>query len=152
MADGNERPARRSRRLGARRRDGAADRDRPGGDLRDLHPARPRPRPVDPREPSSAPHHREPRRPCGPDRGAHLPRRRAPARGRLTGGLAARERADGHNGDLAETGIESAVGEVTGRIAPGTIGEVMIAIRGGREAFHAYAFDTGESWTSAPRS
>ncbi|HLM34381.1 MAG TPA: hypothetical protein VK278_01260 [Gaiellaceae bacterium] len=45
---------------------------------------------------------------------------------------------------MAETGIESAVGEVTGRIAPGTIGEVMIAIRGGREAFHADAFDAGE--------
>ena len=45
---------------------------------------------------------------------------------------------------MAETGIESAVGEVTGRIGPGTIGEVLIDIRGGREAFHAYAYDAGE--------
>jgi hypothetical protein len=40
---------------------------------------------------------------------------------------------------VADHEVESKVGEVTGRIAPGTIGEVMIPIRGGREAFHAYA-------------
>ena len=33
------------------------------------------------------------------------------------------------------------VGRVTGTIAPGAIGEVMIAIRGGTEAFQAYAVD-----------
>jgi hypothetical protein len=30
-------------------------------------------------------------------------------------------------------------GRVTGRIAPGTIGEVVLAVRGGSEAFYAYA-------------
>ena len=33
------------------------------------------------------------------------------------------------------------VGRVTGTIQPGRLGEVMIAIRGGSEAFHAYASD-----------
>ncbi|HEX6350278.1 MAG TPA: hypothetical protein VF160_12910 [Candidatus Dormibacteraeota bacterium] len=31
------------------------------------------------------------------------------------------------------------VARVTGSIAPGRVGEVMIAVRGGSEAFHAYA-------------
>ena len=33
------------------------------------------------------------------------------------------------------------MGRVTGTIGPGKIGEVMIEIRGGSEAFHAYATD-----------
>ena len=33
------------------------------------------------------------------------------------------------------------MGRVTGAISPGKIGEVMIAVRGGSEAFHAYAAD-----------
>jgi hypothetical protein len=37
------------------------------------------------------------------------------------------------------------VGRVTGTIAPGRLGEVMIAIRGGSEAFHAYAADSGDT-------
>ena len=37
------------------------------------------------------------------------------------------------------------MGRVTGTIAPGRIGEVMVAIRGGSEAFHAYAADTEET-------
>ena len=32
-------------------------------------------------------------------------------------------------------------GRVTGTISQGKLGEVMIAIRGGSEAFHAYAVD-----------
>jgi hypothetical protein len=32
-------------------------------------------------------------------------------------------------------------GRVTGKIAPGLVGEVMVAVRGGSEAFHAYAED-----------
>jgi hypothetical protein len=32
-------------------------------------------------------------------------------------------------------------GRVTGRVGPDVLGEVMIAIRGGTEAFHAYAAD-----------
>ena len=33
------------------------------------------------------------------------------------------------------------VGRVTGRIAPGMIGEVVLPIRGGSEAFNAHAVD-----------
>ena len=35
-------------------------------------------------------------------------------------------------------------GRVTGRIAPGLVGEVMVPVRGGSEAFHAYAATPGE--------
>lgn len=35
-------------------------------------------------------------------------------------------------------------GRVTGRIAPGLVGEVMVPVRGGSEAFHAYALTPGE--------
>lgn len=34
-------------------------------------------------------------------------------------------------------------GRVTGTIAPGVVGEIMLAVRGGSEAFHAYADDEG---------
>lgn len=33
------------------------------------------------------------------------------------------------------------VGRVTGRIAPGQVGEIVIPIRGGSEAFNAFAVD-----------
>jgi hypothetical protein len=33
------------------------------------------------------------------------------------------------------------MGRVTGTIAPGKLGEVMVPVRGGSEAFHAYASD-----------
>ena len=32
-------------------------------------------------------------------------------------------------------------GRVTGTIAPGRVGEVMVSVRGGTEHFHAYAAD-----------
>ncbi len=32
---------------------------------------------------------------------------------------------------------------MTGTVAPGRVGEVMLAVRGGSESFHAYAADTG---------
>ena len=35
-------------------------------------------------------------------------------------------------------------GRVTGKVAPGTVGEVMIAVRGGVEAFYAYPADDTE--------
>lgn len=35
-------------------------------------------------------------------------------------------------------------GRVTGRIAPGLVGEVMVQVRGGAEAFMAYAAEAGE--------
>ena len=42
----------------------------------------------------------------------------------------------------ADHEVVGKTGRVTGRIAPGTIGEVMIAVRGGMEAFYAYPADT----------
>jgi hypothetical protein len=33
------------------------------------------------------------------------------------------------------------IGRVTGRIGPGTIGEVMLPYLGGTNAFHAHPFD-----------
>jgi hypothetical protein len=39
---------------------------------------------------------------------------------------------------------EGLVGEVTGKVAPGTVGEVMLQIRGGREAFYALPCDGKE--------
>jgi len=33
------------------------------------------------------------------------------------------------------------IGRVTGRVGPGTIGEVMLPFRGGTSAFHAHPFD-----------
>ncbi len=37
------------------------------------------------------------------------------------------------------------IGRVTGTIGPGKLGEVMVPVRGGTEAFHAYASDSGET-------
>lgn len=34
-------------------------------------------------------------------------------------------------------------GRVTGRIGPGLVGEVMVRVRGGAEAFMAYSFEPG---------
>jgi len=43
------------------------------------------------------------------------------------------------------------VGRVTGRITPGNVGEVMVPVRGGSEAFHAYAVDKQETITIGTR-
>jgi hypothetical protein len=37
------------------------------------------------------------------------------------------------------------IGRVTGTIAPGKLGEVMVPVRGGTEAFHAYASDADDT-------
>jgi hypothetical protein len=42
---------------------------------------------------------------------------------------------------VADHQMVGKIGRVTGKIAPGTLGEVMVPIRGGTEAFHAYAAD-----------
>ena len=47
--------------------------------------------------------------------------------------------AGGDEDRLAAHQMVGRVGRVTGTIAPDRIGEVMIAIRGGSEAFHAYS-------------
>lgn len=54
----------------------------------------------------------------------------------------------GRGGDedrLSADRMVGRVGRVTGTIAPGRIGEVMIAIRGGSEAFHAYSADSEDT-------
>lgn len=37
------------------------------------------------------------------------------------------------------------IGRVTGTIADGRLGEVMVPVRGGSEAFHAYSADRGDT-------
>ncbi len=43
------------------------------------------------------------------------------------------------------------VGRVTGTIGPGKLGEVMVPIRGGSEAFHAYASDSDDTFATGTR-
>jgi len=43
------------------------------------------------------------------------------------------------------------MGRVTGTIGPGKLGEVMVQVRGGSEAFHAYAMDGEDTLTSGTR-
>ena len=42
-------------------------------------------------------------------------------------------------------------GRVTGTITPGKLGEVMVPVRGGSEAFHAYAVDGDETIRTGTR-
>ena len=37
------------------------------------------------------------------------------------------------------------IGRVTGRVAPGTVGEVLLPVRGGVEAYYAYPADGEET-------
>jgi hypothetical protein len=46
---------------------------------------------------------------------------------------------------MVEQEMIGRVGRVTGRVTPGHLGEVMIAVRGGSEAFNAYSSDPGET-------
>jgi hypothetical protein len=41
--------------------------------------------------------------------------------------------------------VESQIGRVTARIAPGVIGEVRIPYQGGSETFYAYGWDDGQT-------
>jgi membrane protein implicated in regulation of membrane protease activity len=43
------------------------------------------------------------------------------------------------------------VGRVTGTIKPGQLGEVMVSVRGGTEAFNAYSADTDETIQTGTR-
>jgi hypothetical protein len=45
---------------------------------------------------------------------------------------------------MADQQVVGKTGRVTGRIGPDRLGEVMIPIRGGTEAFHAYAVDRAD--------
>lgn len=42
---------------------------------------------------------------------------------------------------IGDTSMVGKVGRVTGKIAQGEIGEVMLPVGGGTSAFHAYAMD-----------
>lgn len=43
------------------------------------------------------------------------------------------------------------IGRVTGTVGPGKLGEVMVPVRGGSEAFHAYASDAEETLATGTR-
>jgi len=45
---------------------------------------------------------------------------------------------------MADHQVVGKTGRVSGRVGPGRIGEVIVPIRGGTEAFHAYAADADE--------
>lgn len=45
---------------------------------------------------------------------------------------------------MADQTMVGKIGRVTGTIAPGRLGEVMVPVRGGTEAFHAYAADADD--------
>ena len=47
--------------------------------------------------------------------------------------------------------IVGVVGRVTGTIGPNRLGEVMVPIRGGTEAFHAYAVDPHDTLKTGTR-
>jgi membrane protein implicated in regulation of membrane protease activity len=46
---------------------------------------------------------------------------------------------------MVEQDMVGRVGRVTGAITPGHLGEVMIPVRGGSEAFNAYSTDRAET-------
>jgi hypothetical protein len=43
------------------------------------------------------------------------------------------------------------VGRVTGTVGPGRLGEVMVPVRGGTEAFHAYSSDGDDTINTGTR-
>jgi hypothetical protein len=46
---------------------------------------------------------------------------------------------------VADQQMIAKMGRVTGTITPGKLGEVMVEVRGGSEAFHAYSADNDET-------
>lgn len=50
---------------------------------------------------------------------------------------------------MADQTLIGKTGRVTGRVGPGRIGEVMVPVRGGTEAFHAYSADDEEILSGA---
>jgi hypothetical protein len=59
--------------------------------------------------------------------------------------------APGGRAALADHVMIGKMGRVTGTIAPGRLGEVMVSVRGGSEAFHAYASDADETIKTGSR-
>ena len=45
---------------------------------------------------------------------------------------------------MADHRMIGKMGRVTGTIRPGSVGEVIVPVRGGTEHFHAYAADDGD--------
>jgi hypothetical protein len=45
---------------------------------------------------------------------------------------------------MADHSVVGKLAEVTGKIGPGLVGEVMVPVRGGVEAFYAVGADEGE--------
>jgi hypothetical protein len=71
-----------------------------------------------------------------------------------TGDALPRESGDrAHSGRaaLADQVMVGRVGRVTGTINPGKLGEVMVAVRGGSEAFHAYAAEGDDTIRTGTR-
>ncbi|MEO6713538.1 MAG: hypothetical protein ABIM89_08940 [Mycobacteriales bacterium] len=52
---------------------------------------------------------------------------------------------------MADHSMLGKVGRVTAAVAPGHVGEVMVAVRGGTEAFNAYANDASLTIPSGTR-
>ena len=52
---------------------------------------------------------------------------------------------------VADDDLVGKVGRVTGTVAPGTVGEVVLAVRGGSETFFAYPADGVESIPAGTR-
>jgi membrane protein implicated in regulation of membrane protease activity len=52
---------------------------------------------------------------------------------------------------VADQQMIGKVGRVTGTISPGHVGEVMVSVRGGSEAFNAYATDSGTTIAAGSR-
>ena len=52
---------------------------------------------------------------------------------------------------MADQVVVGKTGRVTGRISANALGEVMIPIRGGTEAFHAYSDDRSKEITTGTR-
>ena len=52
---------------------------------------------------------------------------------------------------MADHTMIGKMGRVTGTISSGKLGEVMVQVRGGSEAFHAYAADAADTLTTGTR-
>ena len=65
--------------------------------------------------------------------------------GRSSGRVVGERGAVALEAQVADQTVVGKVGRVTGTIAPGRLGEVMIPIRGGSEAYHARAAESAET-------
>jgi membrane protein implicated in regulation of membrane protease activity len=61
------------------------------------------------------------------------------------------ERTGQEASDLGDQTMVGKLGRVTGTVAAGRLGEVMVQVRGGSEAFHAYAAEGEETLVPGTR-